>query len=214
MPAGSKTPASRPADPTSVKGDFSVEEQKDLLRISLSGKPIVDFVFRDDKIRRPYFANARLANGWLLVWSAEFLADQREIVFGNQEEMGFGARVATPFTENNGGTLRSSTGKKTAKDTWGQPALVRLLEDEWRPLWRHHADGEPRKLPRIVVAQPRLRRVCRQPLRTRSHEAGSPQFDTGCQRRDATNCLRRTGTRSSRIRFGSRIHDIRKVLGN
>jgi hypothetical protein len=61
-------------------------------------------------------------NGWLLVWSAEFRADQRSIVFGDQEEMGFGARVATPFTEKNGGLIRSSTGKQTAKATWGQPA--------------------------------------------------------------------------------------------
>ena len=36
--------------------------------------------------------------------------------------MGFGARVATPYTEKNGGLIRSSTGKKTAKKTWGQTA--------------------------------------------------------------------------------------------
>ena len=33
------------------------------LRISLGGQPIVDFVFRDERILRPYFANARVANG-------------------------------------------------------------------------------------------------------------------------------------------------------
>jgi putative heme-binding domain-containing protein len=193
--------------------NFSVEEQKNRLRISLDGKPIVDFVFRDEKILRPYFANARLANGvqvtrnhppvkgeddvdhdtmhpgiwlgvgdingqdywrnkasmehvrfvappkleagrlqfttecqmksksgkpvcllsneftliarptgWLLGWTANFRADHGSIVFGDQEEMGFGARIATPFTEKNGGVVRSSTGKKTAKETWGQPA--------------------------------------------------------------------------------------------
>ena len=33
------------------------------LRIALDGNPIVDFVVRDDKILRPYFANARLVDG-------------------------------------------------------------------------------------------------------------------------------------------------------
>lgn len=192
---------------------FGVEEREDRLHISLGGKPIVDFVFRDEKILRPYFANARLVDGrqvtrshppvkdvddvdhdtmhpgiwlgfgdisgqdywrnkapmehvrivsapqvvdgrlefatecrlktnngeplclltneftlierphgWLLVWSATFRAERRAITFGDQEEMGFGARLATPFTEKNGGLLRSATGKQTAKDTWGEPA--------------------------------------------------------------------------------------------
>ena len=68
------------------------------------------------------FTLAARPNGWLLEWSAEFRADQNDFSFGDQEEMGFGARVATPFTENNGGLLRSSTGKRTATETWGQPA--------------------------------------------------------------------------------------------
>jgi putative membrane-bound dehydrogenase-like protein len=207
--ANATAPSSNPSTATG----FGVEEHNDRLRISLGGQHIVDFVFRDEKILRPYFANARLTsgvqvtrhhppikdvdavdhdtmhpgiwlgigdisgqdfwrnkatmehvrfvtapttsdgqlrfatecrlktnrgeplclltndftltarpNGWLLVWSAEFRADQRSIVFGDQEEMGFGARVATPFTEKNGGLIRSSTGKQTAKATWGQPA--------------------------------------------------------------------------------------------
>ncbi len=225
---------------------FSVEEQKDRLRISLDGKLIVDFVFRDEKILRPYFANARLANGvqvtrnhppvkgedevdhdtmhpgvwlgfgdingqdywrnkasmehvrfvappkfepgrlefatecqmksksgkpvclltneftliarptgWLLRWTATFRADHGSIVFGDQEEMGFGARIATPFTEKNGGVIRSSTGKKTAKETWGQPAkwcdytgsgpqsagiLLMASDKNFRESWWHNRD--------------------------------------------------------------------------
>jgi hypothetical protein len=225
---------------------FRVEEQERQLRISLNGKPIVTFVFRDERILRPYFANARLTNGvqvtrthppvsgvdaldhdtmhpgiwlglgdisgqdfwrnkavmehvrfvsapqvvdgrlkfatecrlktssgeplclltneftlterphgWLLVWSATFRADQRAITFGDQEEMGFGARVATPFTEKNGGLLRSSTGKQTAKETWGQPAawcdysgkgptsggiLLMASDKNFRPSWWHNRD--------------------------------------------------------------------------
>ena len=40
--------------------------------------------------------------GYLLIWDAVSHADQREVVFGDQEEMGFGVRVATPITEKNG----------------------------------------------------------------------------------------------------------------
>ena len=192
---------------------FEFDQQQDRLRIALDGQPIVEFVFRDEKILRPYFANARLVNGpqvtrnhpptpgvdavdhdamhpgiwlgfgdlsgqdfwrnkatmehvrfttapataderlrfatecrlktsageplcllandftltarptgWLLAWNADFRADQRSIVFGDQEEMGFGARIATPFTEKDGGVIRSSTGKQTARETWGRPA--------------------------------------------------------------------------------------------
>ena len=52
-----------PSQDTSSATDFELEEQPDRLRISLGGKPIVDFVFRDERVLRPYFANARLVNG-------------------------------------------------------------------------------------------------------------------------------------------------------
>lgn len=242
---GSGTPATASNSEPSSSG-FGVDPQKDRLHISLDGKRIVDFVFRDEKILRPYFANARLADerqvtrthppvegvdaldhdtmhpgiwlgfgdinghdfwrnkaamehgrfvsepkiaegrltfstecrlkvasgqsiglltndftllvrpsGWLLVWSATFHADQGPLVFGDQEEMGFGARVATPFTEKNGGVIRSSSGKQTAKDTWGQPATwcdysgtgpksrgIQLMaaEKNFRESWWHNRD--------------------------------------------------------------------------
>ncbi|MFM8250386.1 MAG: DUF6807 family protein, partial [Planctomycetota bacterium] len=245
---------------------FSFQQQKDRLRILLRAEPIVDFVFHDEKIRRPYFANARLTderqvtrnhppvkdvdavdhdtmhpgiwlgfgdisgqdfwrnkaamehvrfvtaptiadgrlrfttecrlqtsqgeplclltndftltarpNGWLLVWKAEFRADQREIVFGDQEEMGFGARVATPFTEKNGGTIRSSTGKRTAKETWGQPAkwcdysgpgpqsggiLLMASDKNFRESWWHNRDYG------VFVANPFGREAMKQGARS------------------------------------------------
>jgi hypothetical protein len=44
--------------------------------------------------------------GYLLVWEAAFAATEQDIVFGDQEEMGLGIRVATPITEKNGGLIR------------------------------------------------------------------------------------------------------------
>lgn len=99
---------------------------------------------------------ASLTNAWLLVWEAAFHSDTGDITFGDQEEMGFGVRVATGITEKAGGCVTSSTGLKTAKSTWGQPAEwcdysgkvggteigITLLANpvNFRPSWWHNRD--------------------------------------------------------------------------
>lgn len=57
-----------------------------------------------------------------IIWQAELIADVADVVFGDQEEMGFAARMATPLTEKAGGRIVSSTGRETARETWGQEA--------------------------------------------------------------------------------------------
>ncbi|MFO0901547.1 MAG: DUF6807 family protein [Pirellulales bacterium] len=274
---------------TQPTGGFSVDEQPDRLQISLDGRPIVDFVFRDDKILRPYFANARLVNGllvtrrhppmpgvdavdhdamhpgiwlgfgdlsgedywrnkatmehvrfkaapkvaggrltfstecrlksaageplcsltnahtlaarptgWLLAWNALIAADQRAVVFGDQEEMGFGARIATPFTERNGGLIRSSTGRKTAQTTWGQPAqwcdysgrgpqsggiMLMASPGNFRDSWWHNRDYG------VFVANPFGREAMKQGARS------AITVDKG---------------QSFRLSFGAFIHDHRE----
>jgi len=59
---------------------------------------------------------------WSLIWDATFESSESDFNFGDQEEMGFGARVATPLTEKNGGVILNSVGKRTARATWGQSA--------------------------------------------------------------------------------------------
>jgi len=59
---------------------------------------------------------------WSLIWDATFRSSNGGFTFGDQEEMGFGARVATHLTEKEGGVILSSTGKRTARATWGQSA--------------------------------------------------------------------------------------------
>ncbi|MCU0709989.1 MAG: PmoA family protein [Pirellula sp.] len=273
------------------RNGFLVEEQRDRLRFSLGGQPIVDFVFQDEKILRPYFANARLVNGvqvtrnhppiagedavdhdtmhpgiwlgfgdisgqdfwrnkaamvhvrfvtppthkdgrmqfatecllkssegdplgrltneitltarprgWMLSWTATILADQRAIVFGDQEEMGFGARVSTRFTEKNGGLIRSSSGKQSANETWGQPAMwcdysgpsfsgpgssaggIMLMADErnFRESWWHNRDYG------VFVANPFGRESMKQGPKS-LHEIGKGQ--------------------TLQLRFGALIHD-------
>ena len=102
------------------------------------------------------FTLAAQTNAWLLTWDATFRSDDGNFTFGDQEEMGFGARVATAITEKNGGIITSSAGLKSAKNTWGQPAEwcdysgtvdgkpigITLLSDpkNFRPSWWHNRD--------------------------------------------------------------------------
>lgn len=275
-----------PSHNSPTASGFGVEEQHDRLQISLGGQPIVDFVFRNEEIQRPYFANARLTNGvqvtrnhppikdvdaidhntmhpgiwlgfgdisgqdfwrnkatmehlrfvmaptasdgrlrfvtecrlktnsgeplclltndftltarpngWLLVWNTEFRADQREIVFGDQEEMGFGARVATSFTEKNGGMIRSSTGRKSAKATWGQPAqwcdysgtgpqsggiLLMASDRNFRESWWHNRDYG------VFVANP---------------------FGREAMKQGARSAVTVTKGETLRLSFGAMVHD-------
>jgi hypothetical protein len=286
---GSGTPATS-SNSESLSSGFSVDQQKDRLCISLDGKRIVDFVFRDDKILRPYFANARLTHerqvtrnhppvkgvdaldhdnmhpgiwlgfgdisshdfwrnkaamehvrfvsepqiadgrltfsnecrlktgsdqslgsltnaftlmrrpsGWLLVWDATFYADQGPLVFGDQEEMGFGARVATPFTETNGGVIRSSSGKQTAKATWGQPAkwcdfsgsgpqaggiMLMAGEKNFRESWWHNRDYG------VFVANP---------------------FGREAMKQGAKSSVEIAKGQSLQLRFGALLHDGQQI---
>jgi hypothetical protein len=207
---GAANPA---ADPSSPGDGFAFESRDGVLAISYGGQRVADYVYRDDRIWRPYFANVhapggfqatrnhppipgrdatdhdtmhpglwlafgdisgqdywrnkgriehvrfaepaairagrlewvtdshllstngqplgRLVSrftltarpeGYLVIWDASFEAGQQDLAFGDQEEMGFGVRVATGLTERNGGLLTSSTGRKTATSTWGQAA--------------------------------------------------------------------------------------------
>lgn len=97
-----------------------------------------------------------IPHGFLLVWQADFLPREEALVFGDQEEMGLGVRVATDLTEKNGGRIIASTGTRSARSTWGQSfpwcdasgeragrrVGVTLLSDpaHFRPSWFHNRD--------------------------------------------------------------------------
>lgn len=116
--------------------------------LTADGEVLCTLINRYLFIRRPY--------GYLIVWDATFNADRGDIVFGDQEEMGFGARVATEIAEKNGGVIRNSHGVTTAEKTWGQPAAwcdyseqntdrlrgITLMPDpeNFRESWWHNRD--------------------------------------------------------------------------
>ncbi|HAK94686.1 MAG TPA: hypothetical protein DCM87_06705 [Planctomycetes bacterium] len=94
--------------------------------------------------------------GYLLIWDATFESDRRDFVFGDQEEMGLGVRMATALIEKNGGVIRNSAGAEGAKGTWGRTAAwsdcsgviggrragIQLMPDpaNFRPSWFHNRD--------------------------------------------------------------------------
>lgn len=97
--------------------------------------------------------------GTLLVWDSRFTPAGKDrgknrIVFGDQEEMGLGVRMASSLTVvRKGGRILNSDGKKNEKQVWGKQALwcdysgmregqwvgVTLMPDprNFRPSWFH-----------------------------------------------------------------------------
>ena len=113
----------------------------------------------------------------VLLWEATFRSDTGELVFGDQEEMGFAARVATPLTEKNGGRITSSEGRTSAAATWGRVAAwcdysgtvdgvrkgIQLVADpsNFRPSWWHNRDYG------VFVANPFGREAMKQGSKSR-----------------------------------------------
>jgi hypothetical protein len=93
---------------------------------------------------------------WRIDWEATFRDLQEPLAFGDQEEMGFGVRLATPLIEKNGGTITNAIGLVTAARTWGQAAewcdysgtigdrrvgiTVVAGPDNFRESWWHNRD--------------------------------------------------------------------------
>jgi hypothetical protein len=63
-----------------------------------------------------------LPGAYLLVSDSLFCSDDRELSFGDEEEMGLAVRVATPLAVKHGGRLLDSTGRTGEKQIRGQSA--------------------------------------------------------------------------------------------
>lgn len=91
----------------------------------------------------------------LVDWTSTFRSD-RDRVFGDQEEMGLGIRVATNLTVLKGGTIVNSQGLLNEKQVWGKNAdwclyrgtnqgervgvLMMPSPSNFRPCWFHSRD--------------------------------------------------------------------------
>ena len=59
--------------------------------------------------------------GYRLDWTSVFRSE-KDFTFGDQEEMGLGVRMATPFTVTNGGRITDSEGRRNEPQVWGKQA--------------------------------------------------------------------------------------------
>jgi hypothetical protein len=94
--------------------------------------------------------------GYLYICDSMFSPVDGELVFGDQEEMGLGIRLATPLAVKNGGAIRDSEGRTNEKEVWGKTAkwcdyrgvvdgvnvgaLVMPDPKNFRPSWMHAHD--------------------------------------------------------------------------
>ena len=99
-------------EPVIKNGVLHFAEESRLLRAS--GKKLAE-LHSDYQLRRR-------SGGFLLTWDAELRASEEDLVFGDQEEMGLGARLSSSLTEKAGGQITSSDGLKGAAETWGKQA--------------------------------------------------------------------------------------------
>jgi Family of unknown function (DUF6807) len=100
----------------------------------------------------------RVVDGaYVLTYDCTFTGE-REFVFGDQEEMGLGVRLATSIAESQGqgGLLTDSEGRTTARNIWGRQAdwcdysggvdgrdvgvTILAHPDNFRPSWWHARD--------------------------------------------------------------------------
>jgi len=104
-------------------------------------------------------------DGYVIIAESEFKPEEEAFSFGDQEEMGFGVRLATPLSvKHDGGFIRNSAGGEQEAATWGKSAnwcagygkvdgrwagmSVMASPDNFRDAWFHSRDYG------LIVANP------------------------------------------------------------
>ena len=272
-----------------LMAEFAVEEKPDRIVVSDAGNPVATYVFRDEKIRRPYWTAVHMPGGrlgtrrhppvegkdavdhatmhpgiwlafgdvggedfwrnrglvrherfaeriratpdevrfvvdnayvaaaagkeplaretcryrlvrrpdaYLLTLDSTIAATGGALVFGDQEEMGLGVRVATELTVRNGGTISNSGGGKNEKGTWGKAA-------DWCD---YSATIGNRRAGIAILAHPRNFAPCRFHSRDYGLLVANPfaveAFGAGAKARTHV-----TGDEPLRLRFGILLYE-------
>ncbi len=91
------------------RGEFAVRN-----RHEKGGGVVAEEVCRVSVLVRP--------QGHLLLWDSEFRPVGGDLIFGDQEEMGLGLRVAPPMAVVKGGRITDSEGRLNEAQVWGKQA--------------------------------------------------------------------------------------------
>ena len=141
----------------------------------------------------------------VLRWDSSFRAvGERSLVFGDQEEMGLGVRLASGIAEKRmlGGLLTDSQGRKTAKAVWGQAAA-----------WCDYSglvDGQPVGI--TVAGHPDNFRLCWWHARDYGFMAANP-FGRAAMKQGPPSRVTVPPGESLRLQFTVVIHDGRPGEG-
>ncbi len=105
---------------------LSKNSKRALKPILIFGLLLASFSAAATYAEKPYLTKQVLfeekTDGFSLSWGEEYTSAAEPLIFGDEEEMGLGVRMATPLTEKATGRIRSNRGLETAKTTWGQEA--------------------------------------------------------------------------------------------
>jgi hypothetical protein len=110
-------------------GGFLAEPMADEGRVSFAVRNEYSVALKDGEMK---IASEICRHTWrlqdgnlLLTLDAEFAPAEaaQPLVFGDQEEMGLGVRMATPLrVKDTGGEIRTSNGQRNEKEAWGKQA--------------------------------------------------------------------------------------------
>jgi len=142
------------APPKTAKDQLTFATESTLIATNRNTLGKLDSILTLDSVRDGYFIS----------WKSTFTPQTENFTFGDQEEMGFGIRIATPLSEKNGGAVKNSDGLAGAKNTWGKTAAwcdysgvlsnrlvgITVMSDpkNFRPSWFHSRDYG------LIVANP------------------------------------------------------------
>ena len=69
-----------------------------------------------------HYRFSKVKQGILLDWDSQFYNDEKDFVFGDQEESGLALRIASPFRVKGGnGSIVNDRGEMNGAGTWGKP---------------------------------------------------------------------------------------------
>lgn len=139
-----------------------------------------------------------VGNGYLIDWDTELTSMDADVVFGEQEEMGLGIRMAASIAvdKNLGGRLLDSEGRRNGKAIWGKSAdwcdYAGIIHGKWCGI--------------TVLVDADAGRACRCHARDYGFLALNP-FSTKVFTGGEATPFRLAKGESVRLRFGLYIHE-------
>jgi len=135
--------------------------------------------------------------GYLLMSDSVFASETGDFVFGDQEEMGFGVRLATPIAVNKrqGGRILDSQGRRNEGGIWGKQA-------DWCD---YSGTVGGHKVGITIMSDPRNVRRCRWHARDYGFMASNPYAVNAFTRGPRSRIVVKRG-QTHRLRHGVLLH--------